>query len=189
MESGQEVAALRRRENVVAAGERANSVAASERAGHVAAPQRAAHETHAKRLDFVWRLYPLALITIFPVALVSNFWLEVWRGVRSHATDGSGHWGIAQIYNAGIFPDTFGWPAACCGGMPSPTFSPPLFHWLVGLLGACGLLSFGAAFKLVLFVPTLLMPAAVWLLARGLSGGSARVALTSACACVLMLGH
>ncbi|HYY92963.1 MAG TPA: hypothetical protein VE713_00500 [Pyrinomonadaceae bacterium] len=168
---------MRRRENV-AAGERANSVAAGE---------RAEHETHAKRLDFVWRLYPLALITIFPVALVSNFWLEVWRGVRSHATDGSGHWGIAQIYNAGIFPDTFGWTDAYFGGMPFPNFYPPLFHWLVGLLGATGLLSFGAAFKLVLFVPTLLMPAAVWLLARRLSGESARVALASGCACVLML--
>ncbi|MDQ3918396.1 MAG: hypothetical protein M3348_07945 [Acidobacteriota bacterium] len=186
MESGQEVAALRRRENV-AAGRSANSVAAGERVGHVAARERAEHETHAKRLDFVWRLYPLALITIFPVALVSNFWLEVWRGVRSHATDGSGHWGVAQIYNAGIFPDTFGWTDAYFGGMPFPNFYPPLFHWLVGLLGATGLLSFGAAFKLVLFVPTLLMPAAVWLLARRLSGGSARVALASGCACVLLL--
>src|ERR1043165_6233278 len=186
MESGQEVAALRRRENV-AAGERANPVVARERAGHVAARERAEHETHAKRLDFVWRLYPLALITIFPVALVSNFWLEVWRGVRAHATDGSGHWGVAQIYNAGIFPDTFGWTDAYFGGMPFPNFYPPLFHWLVGLLGATGLLPFGAGFQLCLLVPTLLMPAAVWLLARRLSGGSARVALTSACACVLML--
>src|SRR5205823_384369 len=171
------VAALRRRENV-ATGERADNVAACERAGQ---------ETHAPWLDLVWRLYPLVLVTVFPVALVSNFWLEVWRGVRSHATDGSGHWGVAQIYNASVFPDTFGWTDAYFGGMPFPNFYPPLFHWLVGLLSATGLLSFGAAFKLALFVPTLLMPAAVWLLARGISGGSARVAIASACACVLLL--
>jgi hypothetical protein len=175
MESSQEVTALRRREDA----------AAREHADNAAA--RAEHETRAPGLDFVWRLYPLVLVTLFPVALVSNFWLEVWNGVRSHATDGSGHWGVAQIYNAGVFPDTFGWTDAYFGGMPFPNFYPPLFHWLVGLLGATGLLSFGAAFKLALFVPTLLMPAAVWLLARRLSDGSARVALSSACACVLML--
>jgi hypothetical protein len=169
VESSQEVTAVRRGEKVIAAGE------------------RAAREPSAPWLDFVWRLYPLALVTIFPVALVSNFWLEVWRGVRSRATDGSGHWGVAQIYNAGIFPDTFGWTGAYFAGMPFPNFYPPLFHWLVGLLNASGLLSFESAFKLVLFVPTLLMPAAVWLLAWRLSGRSARVALASACACVLLL--
>ena len=169
MESSQEVAALRRRENVVAA------------------DARGTREPLAPWLDFVWRLYPVVLVTVFPVALVSNFWLEVWRGVRSHATDGSGHWGVAQIYNAGIFPDTFGWTDAYFAGMPFPNFYPPLFHWLVGLLSATGLLSFESAFKLVLFVPTLLMPATVGFLAWRLSGKSARVALASACACVLLL--
>jgi hypothetical protein len=169
MESSQEVAALRLRES------------------RVAADARASCEPTAPWLEFVWRLYPLALVTVFPVALVSNFWLEVWRGVRSHATDGSGHWGVAEIYNARIFPDTFGWTDAYFAGMPFPNFYPPLFHWLVGLLNATGLLSFGSAFKLVLFVPTLLMPAAVGFLARRLSRGGARIALMSACACALLL--
>jgi len=66
VESSREITALRR-ENV-AEGGRANNVAARERDGQ---------ETHAARLDFVWRLYPLVLVTLFPVALVSNFWLEV----------------------------------------------------------------------------------------------------------------
>lgn len=176
MESSHEVKALGRRES-----------AAREQAGDAAARLRAGQQTRQSWLDFVWGLYPLLLVTLFPVALVSNFWLEVWNGVRSHATDGSGHWGVAQIYNASIFPDTFGWTDAYFGGMPFPNYYPPLFHWLVGLLGATGLLPFGAAFKLVLFVPTLLMPAAVWLLARRLSGGSAKVALASGCACVLLL--
>ncbi|HYH84763.1 MAG TPA: hypothetical protein VEX60_04725 [Pyrinomonadaceae bacterium] len=167
MESGQEITASRRTSIAVASASE-TSVAA------------------APRLDFVWRLYPVALVTIFPVALVSNFWLEVWRGVRSRATDGSGHWGVAQIYNAGIFPDTFGWTHAYFGGMPFPNFYPPLFHWLVGLLSATGL-SPDAAFKLVLVAPMLLMPAAVWLLAWRLSGKSDRVATCAACACVLLL--
>jgi hypothetical protein len=143
-------------------------------------------EPVARWLGLVWRLYPVALVTIFPVALMSNFWLEVWRGVRSRATDGSGHWGVAQIYNANIFPDTFGWTHAYFGGMPFPNFYPPLFHWLVGLLSAAGL-SPDAAFKLVLVVPVLLMPAAVWLLAWRVSGKSDRVATCAACACVLLL--
>ena len=142
--------------------------------------------TAAPWVGLAWRLYPVALVTLFPVALMSNFWLEVWRGVRSRATDGSGHWGVAQIYDAGIFPDTFGWTHAYFGGMPFPNFYPPLFHWLVGLLNAAGL-SQAAAFKIVLVVPVLLIPAAVWFLAWRLTGGSDRVATCAACACVMLL--
>ena len=167
MESGQEIISNRR--GVVAAAR---------------APESG--ETIAPWVGLVWRLYPVALVTIFPVALVSNFWLEVWRGVRPRATDGSGHWGVAQIYDAGIFPDTFGWTHAYFGGMPFPNFYPPLFHWLVGLLDAAGL-SRSAAFKLVLVVPVLLIPAAVWLLAWRLTGKSDRVATCAACACLMLL--
>lgn len=167
MESGQEIISNRR------------GVVAAARAPEVS-------ETVAPWAGLVWRLYPVALVTLFPVALMSNFWLEVWRGVRPRATDGSGHWGVAQIYDAGIFPDTFGWTHAYFGGMPFPNFYPPLFHWLVGLLDAAGL-SQGAAFKLVLVVPVLLIPAAVWLLAWRLTGKDDKVATCAACACVMLL--
>jgi hypothetical protein len=167
MESGQEI---------ISAGRREVAAASANETGATAAPW----------VGLVWRLYPVALVTVFPVALMSNFWLEVWRGVRPRATDGSGHWGVAQIYDAGIFPDTFGWTHAYFGGMPFPNFYPPLFHWLVGLLDAAGL-SQGAAFKLVLVVPVLLTPAAVWLLAWRLTGRSDRVATCAACACVALL--
>ena len=167
MEAGQEIISTRRR-------------------GRAAANAPEVGTTCAPWVGLVWRLYPVALVTIFPVALMSNFWLEVWRGLRSRATDGSGHWGVAQIYDAGIFPDTFGWTHAYFGGMPFPNFYPPLFHWLVGLLNAAGL-SQAAAFKIVLVVPVLLIPAAIWLLAWRLSGGSDKVATCSACACVLLL--
>jgi hypothetical protein len=168
MEAGQEIISNRR--ELVAAAARAPEIC----------------ETVAPWVGRVWRLYPVALVTLFPVAMMSNFWLEVWRGVRSRATDGSGHWGIAQIYDAGIFPDTFGWTHAYFGGMPFPNFYPPLFHWLTGLLDAAGL-SQGAAFKLVLVVPVLLIPAAVWLLAWRLKGQSDKVATCAAGACVLLL--
>lgn len=167
MESGQEIISDRR---VVVAAASAPEVS----------------ETAAPWVGLVWRLYPIALVTFFPVALMSNFWLEVWRGVRPRATDGSGHWGVAQIYDAGIFPDTFGWTHAFFGGMPFPNFYPPLFHWLVGLLDAAGL-SHGAAFKLVLVVPVLLIPATVWLLAWRLTGKDDKVATCAACACVALL--
>jgi hypothetical protein len=141
-------------------------------------------EAHGRWAGFAWKLYPVLLVTLFPVALMSNFWLEVWRGARSHATDGSGHWGVARIYNSGIFPDTFGWTGAYFAGMPFPNFYPPLFHWSVGLLQRAGLFSFEDAFKLVLVIPVLLMPAAVWLAAWRLSGRDARVATASACASI-----
>lgn len=167
MESGQEIIALGGREEPA-----------------LSAPNLAAPTAQALRL--VWSLYPVALVTLFPVALMSNFWLEVWRGVRPRATDGSGHWGVAQLYEEAVFPDTFGWTHAHFGGMPFPNFYPPLFHWLVGLLNRLGLTP-GAAFKLVLVAPMLLIPAAVWFLARRLAGGSERVATCAACACVLLL--
>ncbi|MBC7932067.1 MAG: hypothetical protein H7Z38_16030, partial [Rubrivivax sp.] len=167
--------------------ESGREITASSRQGVVAVASKPEESACvAPGFGFVWRLYPIALVTVFPVALMSNFWLEVWRGVRSRATDGSGHWGIAQIYNASIFPDTFGWTHAYFGGMPFPNFYPPLFHWLVGLLDAAGL-SPDAAFKLVLVAPMLLMPAAVWLLAWRVLGESDRVATCAACACVLLL--
>jgi hypothetical protein len=144
-------------------------------------------QSRARLTEAIWRLYPIVLISAFPVALMSNFWLEVLRGVRSRATDGSGHWGVAQIYNAQIFPDTFGWTGAYFAGMPFPNYYPPLFHWLTGLLQATHLLSFENSLKLVLVAPVLLTPAAVWLAARTISGGSDRAANAAACASLFLM--
>jgi hypothetical protein len=144
-------------------------------------------QSGARLSNAVWRLYPVLLISLFPVALMSNFWLEVLRGARSHATDGSGHWGVAQIYNSQIFPDTFGWTNAYFAGMPFPNFYPPLFHWLVGMLQATRLLTFEDSFKIVLVVPVLLTPAAVWLAARTITAGSNRAANAAACASVFLM--
>lgn len=151
------------------------------------ANEHAASESDGVVSGFVWRLYPVVILSLFPVALTSNFWLEVLRGVRSRALDGAGHWGIAQIYSASIFPDTFGWTDAYFAGMPFPNFYPPLFHWCVGLLQSARVFSFESAFKLVLVVPILLTPAAVWLAAWRMTGRSAKAATASACACVLLL--
>src|SRR5689334_6826457 len=103
-------------------------------------------------------IYWLAVICLLPVALTSFIWLEVVRGVASRAIDGSGHFAAAQIYDQTIFPDTFGWTNAYFAGMPLPNFYPPLFFWLVSLVHHTGLVSFGAAFKLVLAVPLIIMP-------------------------------
>ena len=110
-------------------------------------------------------LHPLLLISGLPLALTSPLWLQVWHGSRPRATNGSGHYAIAQLYDQTIFPDTFGWTHAYFGGMPFPNFYPPLFYWLVALVHHTHLFSFNAAFKLVMALPLLLMPAAIWLLA------------------------
>ncbi|MGB8509994.1 MAG: hypothetical protein WCD76_16570 [Pyrinomonadaceae bacterium] len=138
-------------------------------------------------LRVAWRMYPILLVTILPVALTSNLWLEVWHGARSRATDGSGHWGMALIYAQSIFPDTFGWTHAYFGGMPFPNFYPPLFHWCVGLMSASHLVTFATAFKLMLSIPLMLLPASIWVLAWRVSGRDRTAATAAAFACVLLM--
>jgi len=128
------------------------------------------------------RAFALALVILFPVALTSFIWLEVIRGVASRAIDGSGHFAIGQIYDQSIFPDTFGWTNAYFGGMSFPNFYPPLFFWLVSLLHHTGLFSYGAAFKLVVGVPLIIMPLAFWAVTYVLSGKNLYIAFGAAIA-------
>ena len=127
-------------------------------------------------------VYWLGVITLLPMALTSFIWLEVVHGVVSRAIDGSGHYAIGQIYDQTIFPDTFGWTNAYFGGMSFPNFYPPLFFWLVSLLHHTGLLSFGAAFKLVVGVPLIVMPLAFWAIAYVHSGRNKYIAFGAALA-------
>ncbi|HKG46654.1 MAG TPA: hypothetical protein VKB02_08010 [Pyrinomonadaceae bacterium] len=127
-------------------------------------------------------IYWLAVICLLPVALTSFIWLEVIRGVASRAIDGSGHFAIGQIYDRAIFPDTFGWTNAYFGGMSFPNFYPPLFFWLVSLLHYTGVFSYGAAFKLVVGVPLIIMPLAFWAVAYVHSGKNKYIAFGTAIA-------
>ncbi len=109
------------------------------------------------------------------------------EGNRARAWDGTGHFALAQIYNQSVFPDTFGWTHAYFAGMPFPNFYPPLFYWCVALLSHTHLMSFGTAFKLVLLIPVLLLPAALWILAFTLSQRDRIVASAAAIAILPML--
>jgi len=137
------------------------------------------------------RAYLIILITLLPVALTSFVWLEVIHGIASRAIDGSGHFAMAQIYDQSIFPDTFGWTNAYFAGMPFPNFYPPLFFWLVSLLHHTGLLSLGAAFKVMLAVPLIFMPLAFWIVSYLHSGRNQHVAngTAIACAAIYSLGQ
>ena len=132
-------------------------------------------------------IVPVVAVTVLPVLFTTELWGEVWTGLRSQAWDGSGHQALAQLYSAATFPDTFGWEHAFFGGMPQPNFYPPLFYWLVALLDHTHLVSFVTAFKLVLALPTLLLPAATWALAWKLSGKSHMVAFCAALAVTPLL--
>ena len=123
-------------------------------------------------------LLPLLTVTAVPVALGRKLWHEVRQGVRPSAWDGTGHYSVAQIYSKAIFPDAFGWTHAYFGGMPFPNFYPPLFYWGVALLGH--VFSFATAFKLMMALPVVLLPAAMWLLGWRLSGGSRLIATGTA---------
>lgn len=153
----------------------------------------AAATDKAPRVAGLWRdrllglFLPLAVLTAFPFVLSRNLWAEVWSGVRPRAWDGAGHFAVAQIYSQSIFPDTFGWTHAYFAGMPSPNFYPPLYYWLIALLHGSGLFTFGAAFKLVTFVPVLLIPASVWLLCRALTDESRLAAAAAALGAVALL--
>ncbi|HKQ54055.1 MAG TPA: hypothetical protein VJT74_16885 [Pyrinomonadaceae bacterium] len=133
------------------------------------------------------RLLPLLAVTALPVLFTTELWAEIWTGVRSQAWDGSGHQVLAQLYSATTFPDTFGWINNYFGGMPHPNFYPPLFYWLVALLDHTHLVSFVTAFKLVLALSTLLLPAATWALAWKVSGKNGLFAFCAALAVTPLL--
>jgi hypothetical protein len=103
--------------------------------------------------DRLKRLLAMVLVTALPVALDCRLWIRVWQGVRPRAWDGTGHYAIAQIYDASIFPDTFGWTHAYFAGMPFPNFYPPLFYWGVGFLHHTHVLTFPSAFKFMVVIP------------------------------------
>ncbi len=126
-------------------------------------------------------------IIALPVIFSLRLWREIWSGVRSRAWDGTGHFAVAQIYSQSIFPETLGWTQAYFGGMPLPNFYPPLFYWLVALLSQTHLLSFAAAFKLMVVMPMLLLPSALWLLGWSVSNRSHMVATAAALASVPLL--
>lgn len=121
-------------------------------------------------------LLTILYVTALPLALFHEFLWNIWAGGVPRAWDGTGHFGIAQIYDREIFPDTFGWTQAYFGGMPFPNFYPPLFFWLVSLLHHTGLFSLLASFKLLVMLPMLLIPAAMWALGWATTGGNRRVA-------------
>ena len=128
-----------------------------------------------------------AVVTALPFILSRQLWTDLWNGTRPLAWDGAGHYAIAQIYAQSIFPDTFGWTHAYFAGMPFPNFYPPVYYWLIALLHGSHLFSFGTAFKLVTFVPVLLVPASIWFLARGLLQKSDLAATAAALVSVALL--
>lgn len=150
-------------------------------------PAARAFVRHAARA--LPRGFPLSLlaVTVLPVLLNGGLWAEVWRGADSQAWDGSGHHALARVYSETVFPDTFGWTHAYFAGMGFPNFYPPLSYWLIALLQHTGLVPPEAAFKLVLVLPTLLLPAALWLLAWRLSGKNRLAATCAAVAAVPLL--
>jgi hypothetical protein len=121
----------------------------------------------ARRLSSNLRfLFAPAVVAALPFILSRRLWADLWNGTRPLAWDGAGHYAIAQIYSQSIFPDTFGWTHAYFAGMPFPNFYPPVYYWLIALLQGSHLVSFSTAFKLVTFVPVLLVPASIWFLGR-----------------------
>lgn len=125
-------------------------------------------------------LLPVSLLIVLGIALCGLIWQEA----VPRSWDGGGHYGVAWIYCQDGFPDTFGWSQAYYGGMPLLNFYPPLFYWIISLLHHSGIASFDLAFKFVLILPLLLLPAALWLLAAKLSQ---RHRLVTVCATLLTL--
>lgn len=143
-------------------------------------------KTRSNRIPTRFLIVAVAVVAT-PVGLTEKLWAAVWRGELSRAWDGTGHAAIAQIYDQTIFPNTFGWTQNYFGGMPFPNFYPPFFYWCVALLQRTHLFSFASAFKLMVVLPVLLMPAAIWVLAWSLSNRNRIVATAAALAGVLLL--
>ena len=142
---------------------------------------------YAPPSKFLKTLLPIAGVTLLPALLTIELYEKLCTCAEARAWDGTGHYALAQIYDQTLFPETFGWTHAYFGGMPFPNFYPPAFYWCVALLHHTGLFSFDAAFKLVLMLPVLLLPAAIWLLALKSSGGNRLVATCAALALIPLL--
>lgn len=108
------------------------------------------------------RLWPVVWVTAVPIILLREFWSAVLVAGWPRALDGSGHFALARIEAALIFPDTFGWTDAFFMGMPFPNFYPPLFYWTIGLLARLGLADPLVSLKLLVALPLVLMPAVLW---------------------------
>src|ERR1043165_9164095 len=132
------------------------------------------------RLSEYRTFWELLYVTALPVCLTHRLLYNVVTAGRPRAWDGSGHYGIAQIYADSIFPDTFGWGPEHFAGMSFPNFYPPLFFWCVALLNRTHIFSFLVAFKLMVIVALPLIPAAVWLGAWSVSNKSHRIAFLAA---------
>jgi hypothetical protein len=123
----------------------------------------------AKERQAQTRLTKSLLLILLLIILGIAFCGLIWREAVPRSWDGGGHYGVAWIYCQEGFPDAFGWSQAYYGGMPLPNFYPPLFYWIISLLHHSGIASFDLAFKFVLIIPLLLLPAALWLLSAKLS--------------------
>lgn len=148
--------------------------------------KRAAKPSGSER-GWIARLTQAAIVTLLPVAVNTKLWVIVWRGLRPRAWDGTGHYGLAQVYSQTIFPDTFGWTGGYFAGMPFPNFYPPLFYWCVALLDRSHLFSFDTGFKLVVALPVLFLPVAVWRLTRHISDNDPVAATAAAIAVVPLM--
>lgn len=140
--------------------------ATSKRPRGIRLDARAEEGVHPYKLWIQAHCYlTLLFVTAIPIPFTTELWSEVWTGVRPQAWDGSGHFALAQIYSQSTFPDIFGWTDTFFAGIPHPNNYPPLFYWLIALLDRLPFISFLTAFKIVLTLPTLLLPAATWLVA------------------------
>jgi hypothetical protein len=107
--------------------------------------------------------------------------------MNSAAWDGSSHKALAEIHSISIFPDTLGWTDAAFGGMPYPNYYPPAQVWSAALLHHSHLFSSGAAFKFAVLIPVLLLPLAVWIAAREITGGNTLAASGAAIISLFLL--
>jgi hypothetical protein len=71
--------------------------------------------------------------------------------------------------------------------MPFPNFYPPLFYWCVALLTSTQLVTTATAMKLMVMLPVILMPAALWMLGYVTSDRSRLVATATALATVAVM--
>lgn len=133
------------------------------------------------------QLILITIVTILPVFLSSQIWYGIIQGILPRAWDGSGHYAIAQIYNQTIFPNTSGWTNAYFSGMPFPNFYPPLFYWLISLVSHTPFFSFETAFKLIICLPVLLLPATIWHFAYQISNKNWIVSTGAALSCIPLI--
>ncbi len=140
-------------------------------------------EKHPMTLRLVGFLFLVMIVVVSRLDMFLGFisapFLQGW--------DGASHQAVTEYYSAHIFPSLWGWIPNWYAGMPFPQFYPPLFYFIVALVGhILPFLSLLTITKCVVLILLFLLPYTLFKLAKRLTD-SHLICWSTALLCTLFM--